>query len=688
MAKLFQTRLKIEEQAATLQPFNPQINQGSTTPYISDIKINQGSTTPYISDVKINQGSTTPYASDTKINQGSILISKIQLLPDQGRIQLSIPVDTSPGLLTIPREPNTIFSNKINLEDRIRQSPLVGTTTGLQQFFLSDFYAGRLANPNYSFIPNQGGIILQAYGFIPNQGSTTLTITGFNPNQGTINVSPFNFQPIQGSITLVNYNFLPNQGTQTLNNNTTSISTILPFDFLPSQGSITLSQYNFLPFQDPSTIVVQPLSTNQIQLLQGLTLDNAGNLVSFVIPNIVVFNPNQGSIVLNEFNFTPDQGAITISTPNFIPTQGSTTPNIIASFNSLLQAISNPTQTQGEANLNILGYELDRLLAKTLPEVKHGSSEKFDFSDRAVNQGIGPFSTKNPPPDTGNTYSRDSTYGAVINTPDTALTPTPDGIVVKDEVFFELSDVGINNYIQVANQRMGQPPLISSPRSNKVNLLNVDFDYGTLNDFENIKQNSPYLSGVGKGNQPQIRSNADYPIDNIPDFGQDYVNLNFTSIRDNNTLQFKAYITNLSDNWSPTFTDVKYVGRQDTLKVFNGTTRNISLAFKIPSHNKQSHANMYDRIQQLIRSSAVGKYKSGTPYVIGPSLKATIGNYIVGTPCIATSLKIDTNPSEYPWEIDSGKQLPQFLDVSMELFILGDNDGKTINSSGTFVSIK
>jgi len=138
MAKLFQTRLKIEEQAATLQPFNPQINQGSTTPYISDIKINQGSTTPYISDVKINQGSTTPYASDTKINQGSILISKIQLLPDQGRIQLSIPVDTSPGLLTIPREPNTIFSNKINLEDRIRQSPLVGTTTGLQQFFLSD----------------------------------------------------------------------------------------------------------------------------------------------------------------------------------------------------------------------------------------------------------------------------------------------------------------------------------------------------------------------------------------------------------------------------------------------------------------------------------------------------------------------------------------------------------------------
>lgn len=650
MAKLFQSRLKIEEQAAVLQPFNPQINQGATTPYIPDSKINQGATTPYV--------------SDSKINQGSVTITKTQITPNQGNIELSPVKNTSPGILTIPRQPNTVFSDRVNLEDRTRQSPLVGTTTGLQQFFLSDFYAGRLPNPHYQFTPNQGGIILQAYLFSPNQGSITISNIGFSANQGTVIITPFSFLPNQGSVTLTNYNFLPNQGTQTLNNNTTSISTILPFDFLPSQGSVVLGPYSFSPFQDANTITVQSLGTSQIQLLQGLTLDTTGNLTSFVIPNLNLANPNQGfttinipnftpsqgSVIINLSNFTPDQGTIQINPIAFVPTQGSTTPDIVYAFNKLVQAISKPTEVHGEANLNILGYELDRLLAKTLPEVKHGS-----------------------------------TLG-ILTLPVSPTEPSPN-FRPQYEIPTEERGADVENYIQLANQRMGQPTLRSSDRSNKINLLGTDFSYGTLNDAENIKKNSPYLSNNGTGGKSGERYSADYPQDSAHDFNKDYVTLSFTSIRDDNTIQFRAYITALSDNWGPTYTDVKYVGRQDTLKVFNGTTRTMSIGFKIPSHNIQSLKDMYTRIQQLIRGSVVGKYRSGTPYVVGPSLRATIGNYIVNTPCVATSLKIDTNPSEYPWEIVD-QQLPQFLDVSMELFILGDNNGKTLNSNGIFVSIK
>ncbi len=654
MAKLFQSRLKIEEQAAVLQPFNPQINQGSTTLYIPDSKISQGATTPYV--------------PDSKINQGNVTITKTQITPNQGNIELSPITNTSPGILTIPREPNTVFSNKINLEDRIRQSPLTGTTTGLQQFFLSDFYAGRLPNPYYQFTPNQGGIVLQAYSFSPNQGSIVISNIGFSTNQGTITITPFSFLPNQGSITLTNYSFLPNQGTQTLNNNTTSVSTILPFDFLPSQGSVVLGPYSFSPFQDANTITVQSLSTSQIQLLQGLTLDNTGNLTSFVIPNLNPANPDQGSTIINIPNFTPSQGSAIINIPSFTPdqgtvqinpiaftpTQGSTTPDIVYAFNKLVQAISKPTEVHGEANLNILSYELDRLLAKTLPEVKHGS-----------------------------------TLG-ILTLPVTPTEPSPN---FRPQYEIPTTEQGpdLNNYIQLANQRMGQR-LSDDIQARQLKFRNLDpeldpFPYGTFNDAENFRKNSPYISNGGTGGKSQERYGVDYPQDSAHDLNNDYITLSFTSIRDDNTIRFRAYITALSDNWAPAYTDVKYVGRQDTLKVFNGTTRTISIGFKIPSHNKESLKDMYNRVQQLIRGSVVGKYRSGTPYVVGPSLKATIGNYIVNTPCVATSLKIDTNPSEYPWEIVD-QQLPQFLDVSMELFILGDNDGKTLNNNGIFVSIK
>ena len=168
---------------------------------------------------------------------------------------------------------------------------------------------------------------------------------------------------------------------------------------------------------------------------------------------------------------------------------------------------------------------------------------------------------------------------------------------------------------------------------------------------------------------------------------KDYVTLSFTSIGDGSTIAFKSYITSLSDSWSPTYTDIKYVGRQDTLKVFNGVTRNISLGFKIPSDSDASHRLMYSRLQSLIRASVVGDYVKGKPYIVGPMMKITVGNYVRDTPCVVTTLKIDTNPSEYPWEISPGRQLPQFLYVAMDFFILGDNNGNTIKKGGTFISI-
>jgi hypothetical protein len=674
MARLFQTRLKIEEQSVDIIPFDPKIEQGITTPILSNPKINQGQSSVLKTiDFNPNQGEVEispirPIQYDTA-NQISLDLEKAKIdyfvLRQSNLLKQNLPTilpTLSPGLSTIPLTANRLFASNISLEDRLNQSRVAGSTTGLPQFFLADFYVGVLPDIRYNFTPNQGSIIIQSLLFTPNQGSITITNIQFTPNQGEIIITPFNYNPTQGDVVISLFNFLPNQGTVTINGVTTSFIGSLSFSFLPNQGSVIITPYGFVPNQDAQTVVTSPISINQILLGQGTTIDQTGNLVSFIIPQLITAAIEQGSTTITIPNFTPDQGTVIISEIQFNPDQGSSTPDVVSPVNSILKAFLKPKEVHGEANLNILGYELDRLLARTLPEVKHGSTlSLFDNFATAfipiqlVNNNISTNPTTATSPSTNYTPQFDTQDQS-----DLAETPNTDyaqqRIVQDGQNVLPDNDTTLTSYIQVASSRAG-------------------------------------LSQFYRERQQEIRDSASrrssglsrQAIDNNPDTG--FINLSITSIRDGATVTLKPYLTAFSDNWSPTYTDVKYVGRQDIQKVFSSATRTISLGFKMAATSQANLTTMYDKIRSLIRYSSVGSYEGGVPYIVGPVLKLTVGSYISNAPCIATSLKIDTNPSEYSWEIQSGKQAPHFLDVSMEFFILADNNGGSIQSTGNFVSV-
>jgi len=420
MAKLFQTRLKIEEQSTTITPFNPKIEQGATTPHADTLKLNQGE--GLISKIQIRP------------DQGESVISKISSIKYDTSRQISVDVEksksdylilrqsnllkynlptVSPSLSQVAGTPNKIFSDRVNLENRIKQAPITGTTVGLPLFFLSDFYAGRLPDIQYNFIPNQGSIIVQSLLYTPTQGSITINNINFAPIQGSIAIGLFNFTPNQGNINIAPFIFesLPHQGTTTSNQITTSVIGIFPINFLPNQGETTVSLYNPTINQDAFTILGSTITIAQLQLNQGLTFNLTGGLISFLLPNYILpnptqgstdptlinYNPTQGSTDPTLINYNPEQGLTDPSPINYNPTQGSAALNVISVINTNILSLTKPKQFHGEANLSILKYELDRLLARTLPEVKHGSSEKYDFLNQTVNQGIGPYSQENAP---------------------------------------------------------------------------------------------------------------------------------------------------------------------------------------------------------------------------------------------------------------------------------------------------
>ena len=688
MAKLFQTRLKIEEQSIDIIPFDPRIVQGSTTPILSDIRVMQGSTTPLLAEAKIVQGQSAVLKTiEINPNQGSIEITPMppirynteqQISLDTEKAQLDYLVlrqsnlldqnlpailpTLSPGLSTIPLVPNTQFAKAISLENRFLQSNLARSTTGLSQFFLSDFYVGVLPDISYSFLPNQGGIVIQSLLFTPNQGQITISNIQFTPIQGEVTIGLVNFTPDQGSVVINVFSFIPNQGTTVINGVVYSIIGIPPFDFLPNQGDIIITPYGFIPNQDAQTTVTQPISLDQILLGQGVVTDLAGNLVSFIVPQLITAAIEQGSVTITVPQFNPEQGSVTITESEFTLVQGSTTPDTLSVLDSYVKAFTKPKEIHGEANLNILGYELDRLLARGLPEVKHGSTINgiFNFQELFI-----PIQLVN------NNISTNPVIGGAVST---NFTPQFDVIVQGD-----LLDPIDKTYNARALVDDGVD-LLPNTKDKLLSYLNTA--YNRAGQSHLLRERNTQRS-----QEPQRKSDGEKrsAIDFSGPLGSGYIKFSITSLQSGQSLSFKPYLTAFSDNWSPQFTDVKYVGRQDIQKVFSSVTRTVSVGFKVAAVNSKALKDMYIAVNSLIQATSVGTY--GNPYIIGPTLKVTIGDYLTNTPCVATSLKIDTNPTEYPWEISDGSQGTQFLDISMELFILADNNNNIFRSTGKFISI-
>lgn len=150
------------------------------------------------------------------------------------------------------------------------------------------------------------------------------------------------------------------------------------------------------------------------------------------------------------------------------------------------------------------------------------------------------------------------------------------------------------------------------------------------------------------------------------------------------SLQFRSYITSFSDSYAPSWTDVNYVGRPDTLKVYKSSTRTISLGFKVAAFSDKDLKGMYEKMELLVKKGTMAS-QDGV-YAKGPMTTLTVGGWVVNAPILINSLKFDTNPSEYTWDIEH--EVPHIVDISLDCTVLGSN-GETPTpflQTGTYIS--
>jgi len=536
--------------------------------------------------------------------------------------------DTTPLLDSTRPLARTLFASSISLQDRLKQSS-VTNTTHLPQYFLTDLYTGYLTISPFSTLAISD---TQDIGALANPISE-LTILTRQDAQVTLDG--------RKSENLV----LLEQGTIVQNNTYKSLT--LPED-VPSQDTILVAQGTFISNNIANSFsnIVESIPTANINqgaielpiyevaINQGITLDETtpiGELEIGALQGLFIDNNQiQGSVIGINENFQTFQ------------LTDSPTPNISLIFDTI--QLSNPSTP----TLNVLGYQADRALAFGSPRIKHGTTilvvqQYLENRTQAVNDPI-------------------SIHGAVVANP------------------FTLNE----------NDKLAQSPAIdTAPPTPNPALIPPEYSaiVGLGNSYN---QGRPTGESVLENTAPSVQASTSPAADprkdlDDPSSDTDLLTITITpeGTRFPSPIRIKAYLTAFSDGMTANWNDLKYVGRQDTLKQFTGVTRAVSFAVLMPSFNAADVTNNLNKLERIINATVVGSFNPGDNYLTGPLARLRIGG-LINSYVAFSSVKWDFDPAEATFEIDPespARGLPHLLKVSFDCAVLSTSEGRLLNGA-------
>lgn len=98
---------------------------------------------------------------------------------------------------------------------------------------------------------------------------------------------------------------------------------------------------------------------------------------------------------------------------------------------------------------------------------------------------------------------------------------------------------------------------------------------------------------VGERISPGIVESVENTLDS------EYVPFYFHDLRTNEIISFHAFLSSLSDEYSPSYDEVDAYGRIDSVMIYGGTKRNIQLSFFAVSTNPEDFDKMWQKINKL-----------------------------------------------------------------------------------------
>ena len=139
-----------------------------------------------------------------------------------------------------------------------------------------------------------------------------------------------------------------------------------------------------------------------------------------------------------------------------------------------------------------------------------------------------------------------------------------------------------------------------------------------------------------------------------------------------NTMVFRAFLDQFSDNFTGNYNSFSYNGRGETFYTYNNFKREINFNFKIAAQTRHEMMPLYRKLNYLASNTAPEYSNMGR--IRTPFMRLTVGSWCDRLPGIMTSVGISWK-TNYPWEIsidspEGGQDnhmlvLPHILDVKV-----------------------
>lgn len=148
---------------------------------------------------------------------------------------------------------------------------------------------------------------------------------------------------------------------------------------------------------------------------------------------------------------------------------------------------------------------------------------------------------------------------------------------------------------------------------------------------------------------------------------------------ENKFIQFRALLTDFTDNFSGNWQGTKYIGRAEEFYTYQGFNRDIGIGFKMAAFSRKELVPLYKKLNRLVGTTAPTYQEDGF-FMRGTLVQLKVGDYLDNVTGFITKVDLSWNV-DYQWEIDADnlgtQKLPHILDVSVGFTPIHDFEAKT-----------
>ena len=157
----------------------------------------------------------------------------------------------------------------------------------------------------------------------------------------------------------------------------------------------------------------------------------------------------------------------------------------------------------------------------------------------------------------------------------------------------------------------------------------------------------------------------------------DLIDFRFKDIYNDKFINFSALLSGISDTITPEYASERYMGRPESVYIYQGVSRAIGFTFDVYPTTRQELPVLWEKVNYLVGMcypnwvDAPSPHPKFTPLtMISPIMELTIGDMYRNTPGYLSGVTLTVQDGS-TWEFEENLQLPHHIQVGVEFVYIG-----------------